>query len=74
MTPGDMLTVMRRFALYFKGMFDLCQDHGVTCAVMATMGIQQDGLDQFGYAFLATVIRMLILMLLVTATEPLESA
>jgi hypothetical protein len=69
-----MITVVRHFARYCKDMFDLCQDHGVTCAVTVTMEIQQEGLDRFGCAFLATVIRMLIQMLLVTATEPLESA
>jgi len=50
------------------------EDRAVTCAVMATLETLQEGLDQFGCAFLVTAIRMLTLMLLVTATEPLESA
>jgi hypothetical protein len=55
-------------------MFVWHQDHGVTFAVMVTMEIQQEGLDQFGCASPVTVTRMLILMLLGIATEPQESA
>jgi len=69
-----MLTVVRHLALYCKVVFVVCQDRAVTCAVMVTLEILQEGLDQFGCAFLVNAIRMLILMLLVTATEPLESA
>jgi hypothetical protein len=69
-----MLTVVRHLYLYSKGAFVVCQDRAVTCAVMVTLETQQEGLDQFGCASLVTAIRMLILMLLVTATEPLESA
>jgi len=57
-----------------KGVFVVCQDRAVTCAVMVTLEILQEGSDQFGCASLVTAIWMLTLMLLVTATEPLESA
>jgi len=69
-----MLNFVRHLALYCKGMFVVCQDRAVTCAVMVTLETLQEDLDQFGCAFLVTAIRMLTLMLLVTATEPLESA
>jgi hypothetical protein len=61
------------YIAHSKDMFLLHQDRGVTFAVMVTMEIQQDGLDQFGCACHAIVTRTLILMLLGIATEPQES-
>jgi len=51
-----MLAVVRHLALYCKGVFVVCQDRAVTCAVMVTLEILQEGLDQFGCAFLVTAI------------------
>lgn len=60
--------------LVLKAVPVLFQDHGVTFAVMVTMAIQREGLVQCGYASPVTVIKMLTLTLLETATEPLASA
>lgn len=59
---------------FFKDIFVLRQDHGVTFAATVTTEIQQEGLDRFGHASRVTVTRMSILTLLGTATELRESA